>query len=71
MMYGWNGGWGVWGWVLMALMMLIFWGGVASLAAVAVLAVPRTGGGFARAAARFPAWPEPSSTSPRPTWAVP
>jgi len=42
-----------------------------SLAAVAVLAVPRTGGGFARAAARFPAWPEPSSTSPRPTWAVP
>ena len=31
MMYGWNGGWGVWGWVLMALMMLIFWGGVVTV----------------------------------------
>jgi putative membrane protein len=31
MMYGWNGGWGVWEWVLMALMMLIFWGGVVTI----------------------------------------
>jgi putative membrane protein len=31
MMYGWNGGWGVWAWVLMALMMLIFWGGVVTV----------------------------------------
>ena len=31
MMYGLNGGWGVWGWVLMALMMLIFWGGVVTV----------------------------------------
>ncbi|WP_028266995.1 SHOCT domain-containing protein [Arthrobacter sp. MA-N2] len=31
MMYGWHGGWGVWGWVLMALMMLIFWGGVVTV----------------------------------------
>ncbi len=31
MMYGWNDGWGVWGWVLMALMMLIFWGGVVTV----------------------------------------
>lgn len=31
MMYGWNDGWGAWGWVLMALMMLIFWGGVVTV----------------------------------------
>ena len=31
MMYGWNGGWGVGTWVLMALMMLIFWGGVVTV----------------------------------------
>lgn len=31
MMYGWNGDWGVWAWVLMALMMLIFWGGVVTV----------------------------------------
>lgn len=28
MMYGWNGGWGVGAWVVMALLMLLFWGGV-------------------------------------------
>ncbi|MGL3808140.1 SHOCT domain-containing protein [Paeniglutamicibacter sp. R2-26] len=31
MMYGWNDGWGVWGWALMALTMLFFWGGVVTV----------------------------------------
>lgn len=31
MMYGWYGGAGVWGWVLMAFMMLVFWGGIVAL----------------------------------------
>jgi len=31
MMYGWNDGWGIWGWVLMTLMMLLFWGGVVTV----------------------------------------
>ncbi|WP_153504851.1 SHOCT domain-containing protein [Cumulibacter manganitolerans] len=34
MMYGWYGDGGVWGWIVMGLMMLLFWGG---LIAVVVL----------------------------------
>ena len=43
MMYGWNDGWGIWGWVLMALMMLIFWGGVVT---VVILLVRGRGSGL-------------------------
>ncbi|MET3948330.1 hypothetical protein ABIB49_003051 [Arthrobacter sp. UYCu512] len=31
MMYGWYGDGGIVGWVVMALMMLLFWGGVAAV----------------------------------------
>ncbi|GAA4038493.1 hypothetical protein GCM10023063_24580 [Arthrobacter methylotrophus] len=31
MMYGWSGGIGVGGWIAMGLMMLLFWGGIATL----------------------------------------
>ncbi|MEA5457120.1 SHOCT domain-containing protein [Sinomonas sp. JGH33] len=35
MMYGY-GTWGVWGWVAMGIVMLLFWGGVAALIVVLV-----------------------------------
>jgi len=31
MMYGWDGSWGVGGWIAMALMMLLFWGGIVTV----------------------------------------
>ncbi|MBT1003991.1 SHOCT domain-containing protein [Paenarthrobacter sp. DKR-5] len=31
MMYGWDGGWGAWGWAPMVLVMLLFWGGVVTV----------------------------------------
>lgn len=31
MMYGWYGDWGIGGWLVMALMMLLFWGGVVTV----------------------------------------
>lgn len=31
MMYGWDGSWGTGAWILMALVMLLFWGGVVSV----------------------------------------
>jgi putative membrane protein len=32
MMYGWNGGgWGIGAWILMALVMVVFWGGIVAL----------------------------------------
>ncbi|WP_229866615.1 SHOCT domain-containing protein [Sinomonas cellulolyticus] len=43
MMYGWYGGAGVWGWVVMGIVMLLFWGGVA---AVVVLLVRGSRGGW-------------------------
>ena len=45
MMYGWNGGWGVGTWVLMALMMLIFWGGVVTVVILLLPAGPGHGPG--------------------------
>ncbi|MCB5294615.1 SHOCT domain-containing protein [Arthrobacter sp. SO3] len=31
MMYGWDGSWGTGAWILMALVMLLFWGGVVTV----------------------------------------
>ena len=42
MMYGGYGDWGLAGWIMMAVMMLLFWGG---LAALAVLLIRGTRGG--------------------------
>lgn len=39
-MYGWDGGWGIGGWIAMGLLMLIFWGGVIT---VVVLLIRRAG----------------------------
>ena len=44
MMYGWNGDGGIWGWVLMTIMMLLFWGGIAALV-VLIIRSTRTGSG--------------------------
>jgi putative membrane protein len=43
MMYGY-GDWGVWGWVVMAIMMLLFWGGLAAIVLL-LLRGPRGGWG--------------------------
>lgn len=43
MMYGWYGGGAIWGWVLMGVVMLIFWGGVATVI-VLLLRGSRAGG---------------------------
>ncbi|MCG2621648.1 SHOCT domain-containing protein [Arthrobacter sp. I2-34] len=43
MMYGWDGGWGVGGWIAMALMMLLFWGGVVTVA-ILLIRGPRHAG---------------------------
>ncbi|MDD1478518.1 SHOCT domain-containing protein [Arthrobacter sp. H16F315] len=52
MMYGWDGnGWGIGAWVAMALLMLIFWGGVVT---VVVLLVRRPHPGEGPAALRPP-----------------
>jgi len=46
MMNGWYGnGWGLGGWIAMALMMLIFWGGVVTVV-VLLLRRPHPGRGF-------------------------
>ncbi|MFC0457441.1 SHOCT domain-containing protein [Arthrobacter liuii] len=44
MMYGWGGDWGIGAWVAMAVMMLIFWGGVVTVV-VLVLRRPHAGTG--------------------------
>jgi putative membrane protein len=44
MMYGYGGDWGIWGWVVMGIMMLLFWGGVAALVVLLVRA-GRSGSG--------------------------
>ena len=45
MMYGWDGtGWGIGAWVAMALLMLIFWGGLVAVVVV-LLRRPHTGEG--------------------------
>lgn len=31
MMYGWDGSWGIGGWIAMGLMMLLFWGGLVTV----------------------------------------
>jgi putative membrane protein len=42
MMYGWDGSWGIGGWIVMGLMMLLFWGGVVG---VMVLVLRGSGSG--------------------------
>ncbi|WP_400160517.1 SHOCT domain-containing protein [Arthrobacter sp. BPSS-3] len=47
MMDGWYGsGWGIGGWIVMAVLMLIFWGGVVTVV-VLLLRRPHPGQGFA------------------------
>ncbi|BCT77875.1 hypothetical protein SCMU_37170 [Sinomonas cyclohexanicum] len=56
MMYGWYGGMGIWGWILMALVMLAFWGGVVALV---VFAVRNSRGGPGRYDPRLPGSDDP------------
>lgn len=42
MMYGWDGSWGIGGWIAMGLMMLLFWGG---LVTVVILLLRGSGSG--------------------------
>lgn len=50
MMYGWYGDWGVGGWIVMALMMLLFWAGVVAVVILLVRAGRPGGGGYAGSA---------------------
>jgi putative membrane protein len=51
MMYGWYGDGGVWGWIVMGLMMLLFWGGIAALVILLIRGTRSSAGGF------DPSWP--------------
>ncbi|MDJ0333957.1 SHOCT domain-containing protein [Salinibacterium sp. G-O1] len=40
-MYGWSGdGWGIAGWIAMAILMIVFWGGVAAVVVVLLRRAP-------------------------------
>ncbi|TJY70529.1 SHOCT domain-containing protein [Arthrobacter sp. CAU 1506] len=43
-MYGWDGSWGFGGWIAMALMMLLFWGGLVAVV-ILLLRGPHAGWG--------------------------
>lgn len=45
MMYGYGGG-GIWGWIVMGIVMLLFWGGVVALVVVLVRGVRGRPGGY-------------------------
>jgi putative membrane protein len=46
MMYGWNGDGGIWGLLLMTIMMLLFWGGIAALVLLVIRSVRAGSGGY-------------------------
>lgn len=55
-MYGWYGGMGVWGWVIMGLVMLAFWAGVVALV---VFAIRNSRSGAGRYDQRWPGNDDP------------